>query len=135
MVDGRWSMGRTRRRYVNSLERAIVGVTAAVHVCMVLAVIALFAVAQIEPYRPRTPTGWLLLSGGVALTYGLGVLLQPLLRRDPFERGLDVHLGGRQMWWMVDVYLSIRTLLVLGLIVMSWWIVISRFNLFVLTTS
>jgi len=123
-------MGRTRRSYVNSLERAIVGLTAAVYLSVLLAVAVLVVIAQTEPYTPRTLGGWLLMSGGVALTYGVIVLLQPLVSRDPFERWLDVHLRSRRMSWIVSAYASIRSLLLLGLIFLSWWIVISRFNQF-----
>jgi hypothetical protein len=94
-------------------------------VAAIASVALFFGVAQIHPYRPRTGTGWFLLVAAPLLVLGSLALIARVVEQDPFGRWLATH-GRNGSGWRTALYLPIRTVIVLGVLLVAAWYAVAQ---------
>ena len=102
-------------------ERAAIWITGLIICAAFSGVALLFGLAQIYPYRPRTAVGWLVFVIGLPLGWLVSEACGALLGREPVGRWVDQRTSEKGFSWVRVLYLLLRTLLVLGLIVLTIW--------------
>jgi uncharacterized membrane protein YdjX (TVP38/TMEM64 family) len=103
------------------LERAAIGLTVVIVCAAWAGVVLLLGLAQIHPYRPRTAVGWLVFVAGVPLAWILFETFGALLDREPMGRWVDRRTSNKRFSFVRILYLLVRTLLVLGLVLLTIW--------------
>jgi hypothetical protein len=107
------------------LERAAIWITGLIICAAFSGVALLFGLAQIYPYRPRTPLAWLLFVLGVPLAWITTAAFGALLDREPMGRWVDRWTAANGFSWVRVLYLSFRTLFVMALLLLAIWVSVS----------
>jgi hypothetical protein len=110
---------------MNRIEQGIISCVALVVAAAFTGVALFFDLAQIHPYRPRTGTGWSLLVAAPLLVLGSLSLIARVVEQDPFARWLATH-GRNGSGWRTALYLPIRTVFVLGVLLLAMWYAVAQ---------
>ncbi len=103
------------------LERGAIWLTALIVVAAFSVVAVLLGLTQISPYRPRSAIGWLVFVIGLPLGWPVSEAFGNFLGREPVGQWVDQRTSEKGFSWVRVLYLLLRTLFVLGLIILTIW--------------